>query len=90
MTHAPWNTYEAAAWVAKELTERQIRARCGAIHAEATEFAYEARRHDSREDPCRATYGIIGRWKYADRPDLGWFGGQFVWNPHKLTEKVDG
>lgn len=87
MTYAPYDTLEAAQWLAKELTEKQIRATCGAIREGATEFKYEALRH-TRPDQMYPKFGIIGRWKYPDRPELGWFGGAFVWNPHTLQKEA--
>jgi hypothetical protein len=26
-------------------------------------------------------WGVVREWRYEDRPELGWFGGGFVWFP---------
>lgn len=57
--------------------------------AAADEYAAELNERDPFYDPSRPTtryvvtrygaeWGIVRRWRYADRPELGEFGGAFI------------
>jgi hypothetical protein len=72
-----------------ERDARRIAAAINRIYANSLQFWIHERYPDGTPDPLGWPWGIVKRTRYIDRPDLGWSGGGFVWNPADMAGLIE-
>ena len=72
------STYEPAAAVAATLTEKRRSDYALGWTGEPADTGRIVVGYVVKRYPGMGGFGIVERWRYADRPELGTFGGAFI------------